>query len=174
MKKILIICIALVLGGCVQQRSMQDLHEDVARIKARAPTPIDPIPQIKQAETFLYVADNRRSPFNPSTEPEEVSDAVAKGDGPRPDPNRRKEELEGYPLDTLNMVGTLEKQSDYWGLVQTKDGTIHRVKSGNHLGENYGRILDIDENRISVRELIQDGAGGYLERQASLALGERE
>lgn len=103
-----------------------------------------------------------------------VTVAAAQGDGPRPDPNRRREELEGYPLDTLKMVGTLEKQSHYWGLVQTKDRMIHRVELGNYLGENYGRILDIDEDRISLRELIQDGAGGYLERQASLALGERE
>ncbi len=173
MKKILITCVALALGGCAQQ-SKQDLHDYVVQVKARAATPIEPIPQIKQAETFLYVADNRRSPFVPSAEAVPVEVAAVSGDGPRPDPNRRKEELEGYSLDTLNMVGTLKKQAQYWGLIQTKDGTIHRVKPGNHLGENYGRILDIDENRVSLRELIQDGAGGYLERQASLALGERE
>lgn len=172
MKKILIACFALALGGCAQ--NMQDLHDYVAQVKARGSTPIDPIPQIKRAETFLYVADGRRSPFTPSEVAEMVTVAAAQGDGPRPDPNRRREELEGYPLDTLKMVGTLEKQSHYWGLVQTRDRMIHRVELGNYLGENYGRILDIDEDRISLRELIQDGAGGYLERQASLALGERE
>ncbi len=172
MKRMLLTCAVLALGGCAQ--NMQDLHDYLAQVKARAPTPIDPIPQIKQAETFLYVADARRSPFTPSTASELVTVAATRGDGPRPDPNRRREELEGYPLDTLKMVGTLKKQSNYWGLVQTRDRMIHRVEAGNHLGENYGRILDIDEDRISLRELIQDGAGGYLERQASLALGERE
>jgi len=173
MKKLLFTCVVLALGGCAQL-GMQDLHDYVSQVKARAPTPIDPIPQIKQAETFLYVADSRRSPFTPSEAAETTAVAVAQGDGPRPDPNRRKEELEGYPLDTLNMVGTLKKQAHYWALVQTKDGTIHRVKPGNYLGDNYGRILEIDEDHINLRELIQDGAGGYLERQASLALGERE
>ena len=172
MKRMLLTCAVLVLGGCAQ--NMQDLHDYLAQVKARAPTPIDPIPQIKQAETFLYVSDDRRSPFTPSTASELVTAATVRGDGPRPDPNRRREELEGYPLDTLKMVGTLKKQSNYWGLVQTRDRMIHRVEAGNHLGENYGRILDINEDRISLRELIQDGAGGYLERQASLALGERE
>lgn len=172
MKRMLLTCAVLALGGCAQ--NMQDLHDYLAQVKARAPTPIDPIPQIKQAETYLYVADDRRSPFTPSTASELVTAVAVRGDGPRPDPNRRREELEGYPLDTLKMVGTLEKQSNYWGLVQTRDGMIHRVESGNHLGENYGRILDINEDSISLRELVQDGAGGYLERQASLALGERE
>jgi len=172
MKRILITCAVLALGGCAQ--NMQDLHDYLAQVKARAPTPIDPIPQIKQAETFLYVADARRSPFTPSTASELVTATTVRGDGPRPDPNRRREELEGYPLDTLKMVGTLKKQSNYWGLVQTRDRMIHRVEAGNYLGENYGRILDINEDRINLRELVQDGAGGYLERQASLALGERE
>ena len=172
MKRMLIACVALALGGCTQD--MQDLHDYLAQVKERAPTPIDPIPQIRQAETFLYVADNRRSPFVPSTASELVTAAAARGTGPRPDPNRRREELEGYPLDTLKMVGTLKGETDYWGLVQTKDRMIHRVGVGNYLGENYGRITDIDENRMSLRELIQDGAGGYLVRQASLTLGERE
>ena len=173
MKRIWITCAALLLGGCAGQE-MQDLHNYLAEVKARAPTPIDPIPQIREAETFLYLADNRRSPFVPSTASELVTANAASASGPRPDPNRRREELEGYPLDTLKMVGTLKRESNYWGLVQTRDRMIHRVEAGNYLGKNYGRILDINENRISLRELVQDGAGGYLERQASLALGERE
>lgn len=172
MKRVLITSVALLLAGCGQD--MHDLHDYLAKVKAREPTPIEPIPQIRQAETFLYVHDNRRSPFVPSIASELVTAEAAQGSGPRPDPNRRREELEGYSLDTLKMVGTLKKDSSYWGLVQTRDRMIHRVEAGNYLGVNYGRILDIDENRISLRELIQDGAGGYLERQASLTLGERE
>ncbi len=173
MKRILIGCVVLALGGCVQY-DKQDLHDFIEQVKVRPPTPIDPIPQIKHAETFLYLANNRRSPFVPSAVADTMEVALGSGDGPKPDPNRRREELEGYPLDTMGMVGTLRKQDHYWGLIQTNDGTIHRVKPGNHLGENYGRIVDIDEDRISLRELIQNGAGGYLERQVSLALSERE
>jgi|AMFO01.1.fsa_nt_gi Tfp pilus assembly protein PilP len=161
----------LLLAGCVD-RGMQDLEEYVAEVKARPPTPIDPIPQITQAETFLYIGENRRDPFMPT---EEISDVLAEQteEGPRPDPNRRKEELEFFPLDSLRMVGTLDREGQMWGLVQTPDGTIHRVKAGNYLGQNDGRIISIEEERINIVELVPNGRGGYLERQASLALGER-
>ena len=172
MKRIIIAGLAMFIAGCAQQE-MQDLQDYVVAVKARAPTPIDPIPQIKQAETFLYVADGRRDPFTPSAQSDLVTESATKG-GPRPDPNRRKEELEAFPLDTMDMVGTLERKDDYWGLVKTQDGTIHRVKPGNYLGQNYGKIVEINEDHIALRELIQDGSGGYLERQASLTLGERE
>ena len=89
-----------------------------------------------------------------------------------PDFNRRKEELESYSLDTLRMVGTLEQEGTIWGLVQTKDGTIHRVKTGNYMGLNYGRIVRISEDKIELSELLQDGAGGYVENAAALSLGE--
>ncbi len=161
----------LLLTGCVQ-KDMRDLEEYVAEVKARPPTPIDPIPQITQAETFLYIGDNRRDPFVPT---EEIEDVLAgpTEEGPRPDPHRRKEELEAFPLDSLKMVGTMDRDGQKWGLVQTPDGTIHRVKAGNYLGQNDGRIVSIEDERINIVELIPNGRGGYLERRASLALGER-
>ena len=172
MKRVVFIAgLAFLLGGCAQQE-MQDLVDYTVAVKARAPGPIDPIPQIKQAETFLYVPDGRRDPFKPSQESDLISEVAASG-GPRPDPNRRKEELEGYPLDTMRMVGTLQQDEDSWGLVKTNDGTVHRVKPGNYLGLNYGLILAINEDHIALRELIEDGRGGFLERQASLTLGKR-
>ena len=173
MKKYLFTAAAMLfLAGCAQQ-SMQDLREFVAEVKARPPTPIDPIPQITQAETFLYVGENRRDPFVPT---DEIEDVLAQGteEGPRPDPNRRKEELEAFPLDALKMVGTLDQSGEVWALVRTPDGTIHRVKNGNYLGQNDGRITAIEEEKVNVVELIPNGRGGYLERQASLTLGERD
>ena len=172
-KKYLSMAVAvLFLAGCAQH-GMRDLQEYVAEVKARPPTPIDPIPQITQAETFLYVAENRRDPFVPTDVAEDVTGAASE-EGPRPDPNRRKEELEAFPLDALKMVGTLDRQGEKWALVQTPDGTIHRVKTGNYLGQNDGRITAIEEERVNLVELIPNGRGGYLERQASLALGERD
>lgn len=98
----------LFLAGCAQH-GMNDLQEYVAEVKARPPTPIDPIPQITQAETFLYVAENRRDPFVPTDVVEDVLGESTE-EGPRPDPNRRKEELESFPLDALKMVGTLDRK----------------------------------------------------------------
>ncbi len=89
-----------------------------------------------------------------------------------PDFNRRKEELEGFSLDALRMVGTLEQLETTWALIQTQDKTIYRVKAGNYVGRNHGQITRISESGIDLTEIIADGQGGYRERQASLALAE--
>lgn len=68
------------------------------------------------------------------------------------------------------MVGTLAQKSDNWGLVQTNDGTIHRVKSGNYMGRNHGRIIRINEQNIELTELVPNGSGGWIERQQAVAL----
>jgi type IV pilus assembly protein PilP len=155
-------------GGCADD-GMRDLRAFVEEVKARPAGPIKPVPEIKPAETYTYNAGDRRNPFvaeKPDSEPTQV----AAGGGPRPDPNRRREELEQFPLDTLRMVGTLEQNDETWALVQSKDKTIFRVQSGNYLGQNDGRITRITEEKIELTELIPDGAGGYLERQATVAL----
>ncbi len=172
MRYLIPVLVLLSLAGCANQ-DMSDLRSYVEEVKKRPPTPIEPIPQIKQAETYLYVGGNRRNPFVPTEDTSDVMVADA-GTGPRPDPNRRKEELESYPLDALKMVGTLDQNKDVWALVQSPDGTIHRVRTGNYLGQNDGRIVSIEEEKINIVELIPNGSGGYLERQASLTLGERD
>ena len=92
--------------------------------------------------------------------------------GPRPDVQRPREYLEQFPLDTLKMVGTLRLGGGNYGLVQTKDGLIHRVLPGNHLGQNDGRVMAVSEAKIVLVEIIPDGLGGYLERPAALALAD--
>jgi type IV pilus assembly protein PilP len=78
--------------------------------------------------------------------------------------------LENYPLDTLKLVGTLRQSGRTYGLLQTKDGLVHRVLPGNHVGQNDGRITTISDSRISVVELVPNGTGGYVERPASIQL----
>lgn len=161
---------SLLLGGCLS-KDMGDLKRYVEEVKSRPPAPIEPIPEFKAAPTFLYSMRDRRDPFMPEEEPD--TQPVAENLlGPKPDENRPKEELESYSLDTLRMVGTLEQKTTTWGLVQTKDGTIHRVKRGNYLGMNHGQILRIAEDRIELTELIPSGGGAFLERETALALGE--
>lgn len=163
-------CIGANLVGCANP-DVQDLRDFVAAKKAEVPDRIEPIPEIKQIETFLYEHQGRRDPFAPMEQ--EVSKEIdIEDNGIRPDINRRKEELESYSLDALRMVGTLEQSGITWGLVQSKEGTIHRVKSGNYMGQNHGRIMLISEDKIELNEIIQDGSGGYSERQASLLLTE--
>lgn len=158
------------LVGCANPE-LQDLERFVAEKKAESPGRIDPIPEIKQIETFLYEHHDRRDPFVPMEERISPDPGLVEN-GIQPEKDRRKEELESFALDSMRMVGVLEQTGIAWGLVQTKEGTIHRVKSGNHMGQNHGRIMLISEEKIELTEIIQDGSGGYSERQASLALTE--
>ncbi|HEC15019.1 MAG TPA: pilus assembly protein PilP [Sedimenticola sp.] len=164
-------CLGMLLAAC-ENNQMNDLQQFVEEVKSRPPGRIAPLPQIKPIETFVYTASNKRNPFVLSEGIEEEMVSEASDNGIRPDTLRRKEELEAFPLDTIRMVGTLEQHGSTWGLVQTKDGTIYRVQPGNYMGQNYGRITRILEDRIELTEILPDGQGGYLERQASLALNE--
>lgn len=158
------------LIGCANP-DLQDLRNFVANKKAESPGRIEPIPEIQQIDTFLYEQQGRRDPFTQMKK--QVSKEVdLVENGIQPDINRRKEELEDYALDSLRMVGILEQSAVIWALVQSKEGTIHRVKSGNYMGHNHGRIMQISEDKIELNEIIQDGSGGYSERQASLVLTE--
>jgi type IV pilus assembly protein PilP len=155
----------LSLSGC--SNSMDELRQQVADIKSRPGEAIDPLPEIKPYEAFAYTAGNMRSPFVPT--PPARSDLAA---GVRPDVKRPREFLEQFPLDTLRMVGTLALQGRNYGLVQGKDGLVHRVLNGSFMGQNDGRIVSISPTKISIIEIVPDGLGGYIERPAALALTE--
>ena len=150
---------------------MQDLRQYVKKVKARKPGRIEPLPEIKQIETFVYVSGNRRNPFIP-TQAEHSEEAMLDANGLMPDPNRRKEELEQFPLDSIRMVGTVDLNDIFWGLVKTKDRTIYRIKVGNYMGQNHGQITSISEDKIELTEIIPKKPGGFMERQASVSLSE--
>jgi type IV pilus assembly protein PilP len=158
------------LAGCANP-NIDQLRSYVDAKKAAPPGRIEPLPEIKQITTFVYEPEGRRDPFMP-TEEGQQEEARSVANGISPDFNRRKEELESYALDALRMVGILEQAGITWGLVETKEGTIHRVKAGNYMGQNHGKITHITEDKIELTEIVPNGTGGYSERQASLALAE--
>lgn len=160
------LAVLLLLTAC--GRGMGDLQQWVAQEKAKTGAPLEPLPVIKHFETFEYVADDRRDPFAPGFDEEEASADA----GPRPDENRPREPLEMYTLDGLSMVGTLGLEQDMEALVKDPDGVIHRVRGGDYLGQNYGRITAITEDHIELAELVPNGAGGWMERQAKIALAD--
>jgi len=147
-----------------------DLREYIDEIKARPGGRIEPLPQIQPAPTFVYEPGARRSPFVPDAPQRRISNDPNAVDGP--DSNRAREFLEQFPLDTLKMVGTLADRRASFGLVQTSDGLVHRVSVGNHMGQNFGRIIAISDSEIQLVEIISDGLGGYLERPAAIALAD--
>ncbi len=158
---------ALSTAGC--SRSMSDLEAYIAEVKARPGGRIEPLPQIRTYESFTYEPGEARSPFQPERP---LGPSTAGGGGVRPDANRSREFLEGFPLDSLEMVGTLQLGGALYGLVQTTDGLIHRVTVGNYLGQNDGRVVGIEESEIQLTEIIPDGLGGYMEQPAMIGLGE--
>jgi type IV pilus assembly protein PilP len=155
----------LSLSGC--SSGMDELHKQVEDIKSRPGEAIEALPEIKPYEPFAYNASSLRSPFVPT--PPERSDLAG---GVRPDVKRPREFLEQFPLDTMRMVGTLNLQGRNYGLVQGKDGLVHRVLPGNFVGQNDGKIVGVSPTKISIIEIVPDGLGGYIERPAGLALTE--
>ena len=159
----------LAIGGC--SGDMDDLDEYINTVKARPGGRIDPLPEITPYEVFTYNADidGLRSPFVPDS-PQAATGMASSGT--RPDRERSREFLEQFPLDTLRMVGTLSQGETDYGLVQTSDGLIHRVVPGQYMGQNDGRITTIKESEIELIEIISDGIGGYVERDAAVGLAD--
>ena len=164
-------CVALACAGYAALTACSSADGDLARFvedtKKEPGGRVEPLPEIKPYETYVYAASELRSPFLPSS-----PGSGAGINGVRPDSRRNREFLEQYSLDTLRMVGTLRLSGHMFGLVQTKDGLVHRVTAGNHIGQAEGKITDITPSKISLVEIVPDSVGGYMERPAALALNE--
>ncbi len=157
---------ALMLAGCGGE-SHQDLRDWMAAQGKGMRGHLDPIPQIKPYEPFAYNDFDLPDPFKPrKIEP-------AKGDNANklaPDLTRRKEPLEAYPLESLSMVGTIEKGKTRYALVKAPGRDIYQVRQGNHMGQDYGVITTITDSEIDLKELVQDGSGDWSERSSTLNL----
>ena len=162
---VLLTAVLAALAGCSDD--LQEMRVKIDEIKAQPGGRIEPLPEVKPYETFDYAAQDLRSPFEQG-----LQAATSSKNSIRPDANRPREYLEQFSVDTLNMVGTLKLHGRNYGLVQTRDGLVHRVLPGNHLGQNDGRITAIQDGEISLIEIIPDGMGGFIERPAALALSD--
>jgi type IV pilus assembly protein PilP len=178
---LLIVCVPL--AGC-GGGSMADLRSYVADVKTRKGTRIEELPPIEPYVVYTYPCDGSiacADPFepffleppNPCPTPDAPGcERTTSNNGISPDFDRNREELESYPLDGLRMMGTLEKDEQFWGILRDPDAIIHRVQVGNYIGQNHGKITNITEDRIVLLEIIPDGRGGWEERSAEIALAE--
>jgi len=170
LKGLAMLVVAAGLSACADD-DLADLKDYVAKVKSRQKSAVEPLPEIKTVEPFVFNAEDLRDPFMPSEKVEQQEDAKAEN-GIRPDTTRAKEELESYELDTLRFVGTVDLNNALWGLVRASDGTIHRVRAGNYMGRNFGKIIRVKEDQIELLEIIPDSPGAWRERKASLDLAE--
>jgi type IV pilus assembly protein PilP len=155
--------IAGLLAGCSGRDG--DLDRFIDATKKEPGGRVEPLPEVKPYEAYNYADQQLRSPFVPGG-------SGSLSSGLRPDSHRNREFLEQFSLDTLKMVGTLNLGASHYGLIATKDGRVHRVVIGEHIGTNDGKITDISPSKIALVEIIPDGLGGYIERPAALGLNE--
>lgn len=155
--------ISLLLAGCGEGYS--DLRQFVKDSDKSVVRKIDPLPQVKPFAPFAYDGFDLPDPFKPRKLAIRQND----GGGLAPDLNRRKEPLEAFPLEQLKMVGTLSQAGVMYALVRAEK-TLYRVKKGNYLGQNFGLITEITDTEVKLKEIVQDTAGDWTERQSVLPL----
>ncbi len=168
----IIICLFLgiFLGACSSSESHKDLREFIDENKRRPPGIVQEAPKIEPYEAFEYNAYRLRSPFDrPVSVKLQQQLTAASNSNVKPIPGRKKQRLEQYDLSTLNMVGTLRKDGALWALISDPDGSIERVRRGDYMGKNHGRITGLSDNKIDLIEIVASGTG-WLERPNVLEL----
>ena len=170
MKAILVIALGIMLAGCFGEE-FGDLEAELKDKSKDLRGKIEPLPVVKPYEPVPYKAFDQADPFSSAKIELVTKSASSGGGGLKPDFNRPKEPLEAYPLESLKMVGVLQQRKASFALVKADVG-LYRVKVGNYMGQNFGLITTITESQIQVRELIQDAAGDWTERQSTMQLQE--
>ena len=168
MRNWLLLVSCLAIGGCAddQENIQAWMSEQAAGMRGS----VKPLPEIQPFQVVAYDAAALVEPFRVSRiEPERKGG----GGGLRPDPDRRREPLEAYPLEALRMVGVLSQNNVAQALIQV-DKSLYRVKAGNYLGQDYGVITEVSESSVQLRELVEDLNGDWVERTSSLQLQERQ
>ena len=165
---IFLVTVCLVLAGCSSDK-FEDLRNYVHQVRSTQKSHIAPLPEFKPFETYTYNAGDKKDPFQPW---QTAAMDLAHGgvNGLKPNFNRRKESLEAFPLDSLHMVGTLDFNSQKWAVVKAPDGIVYRVKSGNYMGKNNGKVTKVEDGRVILREIVPNGLGGWEQRRALLAI----
>ena len=170
MKSLLVVLASVVLAAC----SGGD-HEDLRRwmneagkdVKGRIP----PLPEVKPYEPVAYDTGNLMDPFKPGKIG--VEQRKSSGSGLQPDTDRVREPLEAYPLESLKYVGVMTKKKVAYAIIQV-DSSLYQVRAGNYMGQNFGVITKITESEATVKELVQDSAGDWVERESALLLQGQE
>jgi type IV pilus assembly protein PilP len=174
MTRLPVICAGLslaLLAGCGDS-DVQEVRAWMKQVDAQAKVAVPPLAEPKTFIPFAYVPNDTLDPFNPNKLLAELAKSAAKGgNGIKPDMDRRKELLESYPLDTVKMVGTIEKKGVIHAVLQI-DRSVHQVVVGQHVGQNYGLITGISESAVSIKEIVQDATGDWVERMSKLELQE--
>ena len=178
MRHTLLLSVAAVMAlSACEGSEHEELNKWMAEQRAVTKPQIEPIPEPKKFTPEVYAQEAAVEPFSNQKLTQALKrDAQQAGSASAallaPELNRRKEPLEAYPLDSMTMVGSLMKKGNPVALLRV-DNLLYQVKPGNYLGQNYGRITKVGESEVVLRELVQDAAGEWIERVATLQLQEK-
>lgn len=162
---------ALLLAGCGDS-NVREVRDWMEQVRRDTKPSVKPLPAPKDFIPYAYKGKDAVDPFSPNKLLGELAKAAETSDNPlKPDMRRPREELENFPLDTMRMVGTLQKGGINYALVQIEK-SVYRVKAGQRIGENYGLVTRVTDGAIDIRETVQDAAGEWVERKAKLELQE--
>ncbi len=174
MRALPVLLVPLILAGC-ERADVSDLEAFIVQARTQAKGQVEPLPAIPTPETYHYRPEGLRDPFQPPRARLQAATPTRLDGGTpdlHPDADRVREPLESYPLESLTMVGVLRNGGEIWAVIRAPDNTLYRVRKGNYLGQNHGRIIAIGDNEVKIMELVPDGAGGWMERPNSLSLNE--
>ena len=168
LRNLVIVGTALTLAGCFGgQEGYRDLDNYMAEVRTRPTGQIEALPEFRPYEAFTYSASGLRSPFEPPLKLALTSEV--KNNNIRPNMQRPRQYLEKFEVDTFSLVGSISNDDGLWGLVRGEDG-VHRVKVGDYLGKNHGRITYIDDEELRLIEIIPAGPSYWVERPRVLRL----
>lgn len=167
--------VLVLLTGC-SENDFSGMTQYIAEVKLKPKGTIKQLPAIKVIQPFIFKPEDLRDPFKPIKPTEEpLGGQEQRGNGIKPDTSRRKEELEAFPVETLKMIGTVkDAKSNLWALVKSADKTVYRVKEGNYMGQNYGKIIRVTADKIELMEIVPDQPGMWREQQMSIMLAEEK
>ncbi|MCM2252358.1 MAG: pilus assembly protein PilP [Ramlibacter sp.] len=167
--------VASLLAGC-SSSGQEELQAWMNDQRAQTRPKVDPIPEPKKFTPQAYTQEGLTEPFSnvklTQALSREASQSTSNAALVAPELTRRKEPLESFPLDAMQMVGSMAKEGRPVALVRV-DNLLYQVRPGNYLGQNYGKILKVGEAEVVLREIVQDAAGEWIERTATLQLQER-
>lgn len=163
------------LAGCGSS-SEDDIRQWMVEERNQTRPKVAPIPAPKQFKPEAYTNANAMEPFSKEKLTQALkrdsNQVAANGALVAPELARRKEPLEAFPLDAMNVVGSIYNAGQPVALVKV-DNLLYQVKVGSYLGQNYGRVTKISETEVTLREIVQDAVGEWIERVATLQLQER-
>ena len=171
MRAFILVTGVVLLAACSGEEQ-GELKSELAAMTKDLRGRVDPLPQVRSYEAVPYKGENLVDPFVPGRiVVSQAGGAVGGGGGVQPDLNRPKEPLEAFPLEAIQMVGTLAQNKDMYALVRA-GSNLFRVKKGNYMGPNFGVITAIDEGQINLKEVVQDSGGDWVERSTTVQMQE--